>query len=199
MDKLKECAVKFKYLLDIEYKMILGRKGKTTHLNLDFDPHDFYHLVGLQKLEDLPYLRKDREIIFQQILNEEITYNMITKSLFFEKNEEKNILGIRARIDGFTHIIEILDSNNIYFKYNSKNNKSSYIKAIYLVEYRNLNNTIYVFADKRDYSEKIYCKSFFPKELQDYTLKQTKMTLLYKEKINKRLNENIIQFDRFNK
>ncbi|MGL5085882.1 MAG: PBECR4 domain-containing protein, partial [Clostridium sp.] len=80
MDKLLECAKAFESLFLKQYKIVIAKKGKETSLILTFDKKDFYHLVGLQKLKDLAYLKKDRGIIFDKILSNEITYEKISKS-----------------------------------------------------------------------------------------------------------------------
>ena len=56
--------------------------------------------------------------------------------------------------------------------------------------------TFYLFMEKRKYSQNQYCKSFIQDDIVDYTYGQSKMTLLYKEKINKYNNKSIIQCDR---
>lgn len=53
MDKLQRRALSFKKLLDYEYKIILGRKDKTTEIAIDFEKKDFPHLIGLHKLTDI--------------------------------------------------------------------------------------------------------------------------------------------------
>lgn len=196
MDKLKECALIFKSLLQIEYKIILGRKGTLTEFNINFEETDFHHMVGLQKLKDTPYSKGARSKIFNDILNDKITYDMISSSVFFEIDTEKDIIGVKERINSFLHIKELLDSNNIYFKYSPNRNASSKINAEYILETNYLEEIIYVFLDKRNNSDKRFCRSFFPKSIKDYTLRQTKMTLLYKEKRNLLLNESIVQFNK---
>ena len=54
----------------------------------------------------------------------------------------------------------------------------------------------YLFIEKRDDPGKQYCKSFIQENNIDYTYGQTKMTLLYKEKINIKTGETEIQYDR---
>ena len=53
MDKLLKCAKAFENLLDIQYRIIIGRKGKTVELVIGFSKLDFHHLMGLGKLKDL--------------------------------------------------------------------------------------------------------------------------------------------------
>lgn len=198
MDKLKECALIFKSLLHVEYKIILGRKGTLTEFNINFEETDFHHLVGLQKLKDTPYSKGSGSKIFNDVLNDKITYDMISSSVFFERDEEKDIIGVKERINSFLHIIELLDSNNIYFKYSKNKNATSKIDAEYILENSYLEEIIYIFLDKRDNSDSRFCRSFFPKNNKDYTFKQTKMALLYKEKRNLLLNESIIQLNKLN-
>ena len=57
-------------------------------------------------------------------------------------------------------------------------------------------NPVYLFIAKRDHADSHVCRSFFPKEEKDYTLGQTKYTLLKKEKIDLRTDTSIVQFDR---
>lgn len=199
MDKLKECALAFEKLFNIQYKIKLGRKGKITELLLTFDKKDFHHLIGLHKLIDLPYLKKDRGKIFDAIVNEEITYEKISKSEFFEKDEERKIIGIKNRIDIFMYIEEILDNNNLIFKYNESRNGYSKIEAEYIFENLRNENIIYIFIDKNQNSTNRYCRSFFPKDIKDYTKNQTKMALLYKEKVDVITNTSNIQLDKIPK
>lgn len=63
----------------------------------------------------------------------------------------------------------------------------------------NLENdkSIYVFIDgEYELNEKMFCRSFFIKTNKDFTNKNTKMILLYKEKINKETGESTIQFNK---
>ncbi|OAA85389.1 PBECR4 domain-containing protein [Clostridium coskatii] len=199
MDKLKKCAVIFKYLLNIQYKIKLGRKGKLTEFNINFKECDFHHLVGLQKLKDISRLKAKREKVFNDILEDRISYEMISSSPFFEKDEGKNIIGIKERIDYFLHITELLDSNNIYFKYSQNRNASSNIQCEYILENKYLERIVYILLDKRTDCDYRYCRSFFPKDKKDYIIRQTRMTLLYKEKKNLLSGESIVQLNKLKK
>lgn len=53
MDKLLNCVLAFEKLLDIQYRIIVGRKGQSTELCIGFSKWDFHHLMGLDKLKDL--------------------------------------------------------------------------------------------------------------------------------------------------
>ena len=75
MDHLQSCAKAFEHLLDFQYHIIIGRKGKSVELNILFDPTEFHHLVGLHKLHDLRIARENRDKVFQQILTGNISIN----------------------------------------------------------------------------------------------------------------------------
>lgn len=197
MDRLKECAVIFSGLFDIKYILKLGRKNVLTEIELVFDKKDFYHLIGLQKLIDLGNLKKDRGIIFDEIMREHITYEMIQSSAYFRENQAKNIIGIEKRIDAFIFFEKLLDSPHSVFKYNNKNQQDSNIQAEFLIESREfLPDILYLFLDKFSDADLRYGKSFFPKTKKDYTINQTSMTLLYKEKVHIGTGKSDIQFDR---
>ncbi len=91
---------------------------------------------------------------------------------------------------------EILDNNNLVFRYNEKLNTYSMIQADFLLSTPYEGNDIYIFVSRNE-DETYFCRSFFPKSEKDYTLKQTKYTMLYKEKVNIYTGENVIQYNKF--
>lgn len=189
MDKLQERAIAFKHLLDYEYKIKLGRKGKITDLTIDFERSDFFHLIGLHKLTDVLTGNMATSKLFDDCLKGRISYSMIEKSEFFFK--------LGNRFEYFDKLEEMLDSNNMIFKCNT-NRMKSYSRIIADFELKNIYEELifYIFIEKRAYSDKQYCKSFINDNVVDYTYGQTKMTLLYKEKINKVTGEKEIQYNK---
>ena len=179
MDKLQERAISFKRLLDYEYKIILGRKNVQTEITISFEKSDFSHLIGLHKLADVLTGDIATEKIFDRCLSGKISYNTISKSTFFSK--------LGNRFEYFDRLENILDSNDIIFKCNT-NSMAAYskIKADFGLKNILEELTFYLFIQKRNSSEKQFCKSFIQENTIDYTYGQTKMTLLYKEKINKK-------------
>ena len=91
----------------------------------------------------------------------------------------------------------MLDSNDTVFKCNTKK-MSEFSRIVADFELKNIYEELifYLFIEKRNRSEKLYCKSFIQESNIDYTYGQTKMTLLYKEKINKKTNERVVQYDK---
>ncbi|MGN1457690.1 MAG: PBECR4 domain-containing protein [Acutalibacteraceae bacterium] len=189
MDKLQECSKAFEQLLNIEYNIIIGRKNKNQNIHLAFDKSDFFHLIGLHKLLDYPDIKtQSKEKIFNRILNGSLSYDFISKSIYFEK--------IQNRFQPFSDIQNILDSNKLVFKYNTHINSFSVIQAEYLLSTPCCNNDIYIFLDKNKNTGNYFCRSFFPKDKKDYTIGQTSYTLLYKEKINTVTGKREVQYDK---
>lgn len=187
MDKLLECTKEFENLLHTKYHIVLGRKGQLVNLEIVFTKWEFHHLMGLGKLKDLRIARGNRVNIFEQILEKNITYETISKSRYINE--------IEARFEPLAHIEEILDNNNLVFRYNAKLNTYSMIQADFLLSSPYDGNDIYIFVSRNE-DETYFCRSFFPKSEKDYTLKQTKYTMLYKEKINMFTGEKIIQYNK---
>ena len=189
MYKLQERAISFRNLLDYEYNIILGRNNTKTEITINFEKSDFSHLIGLHKLKDVLNGNLATEKLFDKCLTGKISFDRISKSSFFSK--------LGNRFEYFINIEKMLDSNKTIFKCNTRN-MAKFSKIIADFELKNIYDDLvfYLFIERRNSSEKLYCKSFIQESNIDYTYGQTKMTLLYKEKINKKTNERVIQYDR---
>lgn len=188
-DKLQRCALAFKKLIDTQYEIILGKKGQLSKITINFSKTEFVHLAGLHKLVDNDFFRTaSREKVFDYVLKGKISYDTLTKSEKFDF--------VKERIEYFEFLEDMLDSNDIIFKYNSKKNIFSLIQADYLLQSAYNSRDIYIFLDKLENSDFHFCRSFFPKSDKDYTIGQSKYTLLYKKKINKNTGDYIIQYDK---
>jgi hypothetical protein len=188
MDKLQECAKAFGKLLDTQYHIVLGRKGKTVDLTVEFSPIDFHHLMGLGKLKDLRIATQNREQVFSLILNGTISDSAINKSRYVSQ--------IQNRFSPLAAIERIFDNNELIFRYNERKHKYSLIQADYLLSTPYAGTDIYIFLAKKDQSDTLFCRSFFPKENKDYTIGQAAYTLLYKEKITITTGKTELQYDR---
>lgn len=187
MHNIYECIDSFSSLLDVEYHLILGRKGVAVSLDILFDKKDFYHLAGLQYLTDRPELRRDRGRIFDEIKERKITREQIESSDLYEK--------IADRVDMFPFLEELFDSNETIFKYNKKVHRFSMIQADYLMKNKIAQRNAFVFLS-RDKGGRFFCRSFFPETVYDYSWNQASWTLLYKEKIRISDNKAVILYDR---
>lgn len=188
MDYLQICAKAFEKLLDVQYHIVLGRKGKLVNLNILFEPKEFHHLIGLHKLRDLRLARENREKIFYEILAGKISMEDLKKSRYYSE--------IQKRLEPFYKIENIFDSNKVVFRYNSKLQTFSLIEAEYLLSTPYENTDIYIFLDRQADSDFFFCRSFFQKELKDYTKGQAVYTLLKKEKITISTGDREMQYDR---
>lgn len=188
MDYLQTCAKAFERLLDVKYHIAIGRKGKLTELNILFDPTEFHHLIGLHKLHDLRLARGNREKIFRQILDGNLSMDDLKKSRYFTT--------IQKRMKPFSQIENLLDSNNLIFRYNQKLQSFSLIEAEYLLSTPYESTDVYIFLDQMPDPNSFFCCSFFPKEDTDYTKGQAVYTLLKKEKITLSTGKIITQYDR---
>ena len=75
MDKLQKCAKAFEKLLEIQYRIVIGRKGKTVELVIGFSKLDFHHLMSLGKLKDLRIAKQNRGSVFDEIITGSTTYD----------------------------------------------------------------------------------------------------------------------------
>lgn len=190
MDSLKAAAFVFQILLDVKYKIILGKRCRLTEFYIDFEKEDFFHLIGLQYLRDIPQLKKNRGTIFDKIIAGEITETFVSKSSFYKDIEQ--------RVIDFSLFEELLDSNELVFKYSFNRSTFSDIRAEYLMKTTYEERTNYIFIDKSDARTDKFCRSFFFNEENDYTQNHITMSLLYKEKIFAD-GKSIVQLDKLNK
>lgn len=189
MDRLRECAENFRNLQNIEYKMILGKKGRTEEINLCFRESDFHHLSGLQKLTDIEFLRSgNRSKIFNKILNGDITYSQIEKSIYFDR--------IEKRIPLVSGLENYLDRNDLIFKYNRYKQPYSNIEAKFLLMGIENGTMAYLFLDEEERKNHYFCRSMFPKEKIIFEQNQPRFSLLYKEKIMLSEKRSIVQMNR---
>lgn len=194
--KLKQAALSFEKLLDIEYKIILGRKNKETEFLIGFSKDHFFHLVGLQKLTDIDFPTENKGDLFDLILKGEITDDFISKSSKFDSI-------LKERLDPFIDIVDIMDTNSLIFKFNRGHYNWSNMRCKFILENIEPDKTIYVFIDSDEdilmdgeKVTKMFCRSFFLKGATDFTARSTSMALIYKEKINKKTNESIVQLNK---
>lgn len=181
-DYLYQSAIAFKKLLPVKYRLFLGRKGKSFELVITFNPVDFFHLAGLQKLNNYELNRLPKGRILNSLLNREIT-----DSIFNNVASADEIL---QRIKVFTQLETLLDDNNTaFFKFNAKIAKSK-IRADYmargLLDGSQIVFSFFIKGDERNISDRgsYRVNSIFPLSKQDFSLGQTKYTLLLKEKIS---------------
>ena len=110
MDALKKAAIEFDNLLNITYYFEIARKNVKKDFVLNFKPEDFHHIVGLHKLYDIGLVQTGtRNKIYSDILCNHITFSDISISNYYDR--------IADRLKLACHIEDILDRNQIVFKY----------------------------------------------------------------------------------
>lgn len=194
MDLLKKAAIEFEKLLSTTYYFRIARKNIQKEFMLNFMPEDFHHVVGLHKLIDIGLVQTGaRDKVFYDILSEHITFSDISKSNYF--------LRIEDRLNLVCHMEDILDSNQIVFKYMKTMNQFSRIEADFLLENAHRMDIVYIFLNERSTKDRaqvptMCCRSFFPMDQLDYTKNQPSYTLLKKIKIDTALGMKTVQYDR---
>ena len=192
MDLLLQSALNFERLIPYRYHMVIGRKGKTLDFTVSFDRADFHHLAGLHKLRDnVRFQTGKRSEIFEEILKGHLTLSTVMQSAFFHEME--------PRLSPLVDLEHFLDSNEIIFRYNSKANIFSAIKADYLLQNDFQGAPVYLFLSQRSGEDTLGCRTFFPKSEKDYSQGQPRYTLLYKEKICLSTEETVVQYGRLTK
>ena len=182
-DLLYSAARIYSELITLGYHIVLGRKGKEYHIQLRFRYDSFFHLTGLQHLKDLTYPSQNKERIYKEIRNRNLTYKDISKSQYFEE------FHIKERIEYLKNLETILDSCKLTFLINPREYaKYTKIRADYLFEYKFLMKELiilYLFIVKESHSQiSNECKgcSFFRNHDVDFTRGASKATVLFIEK-----------------
>ena len=201
MDRLRESAKAFQKLLNKEYHVKIGFKGKkTVDFVLQFDPADFKHLTGIQHLYDLKIYKKTSEDVFYDSLNGNLKETDLHYSIHFD--------GIQERLENLKNLEKYLDSNMIFFKWE---NKYKDIRADYMLkEDIPQENRAYIFVKEKqslfssskspkkiqiDEIKKENTISFFLTKSREYDNHATKFTLLKNVKVDKTNNTKTILFD----
>lgn len=182
MTDIQNACRAFNNLLHFEYEIHLAKKKTLIKIQLHFQKKDFHHLSGLHYLKDRPELRSDREKIFDTILEDEIFANRIQNSDNYHK--------IRERVFYLTKLENILDSDDTVFKYNQNKVLFSRINADFLLKNSNFERTVFTFI-KLDVDGKYVCNSFFPETEYDYSKNQISWKVIFKKKIDLRINEKL--------
>ena len=110
---IKQCQQIFNKLLTTEYVFVLGRKGQSETIVLNFDTTDFYHIVGLQYLEDLPQLQGARDRVYQRLKDGATLLDAVRKSPHYNKI-------VQERMTPFLKIVSLLESDNLVFRFNRR-------------------------------------------------------------------------------
>lgn len=190
---LKELAVAFERLLDIEYIITLKSKSSdsgTKEIHVCFLRENLYHLAGMQHFNDVEILkpyrehRKSSRDFFYAAKYGEITSDDIAKSAKYSESVAK-------RLSYLQKIEEIFDTNKMIFSFNGivqgKNHEyRSFVRADYLLKNKGEENDMaFVFLKRKDKDSSDFSpiSLFCPKD--DYSRGQHEECLLIKKKFLK--------------
>ena len=136
------------YTLEIENGAVVRFK---------FQMYNFYHLLGLHYLTDLPDVARNRHIdeVVKKVLNGKIPLSHLQKSLYFNK--------IESRISNLHLLREMLicDACQIVVNFDPGLLPKSSIKSEYLLFRREGMCTYYLFGIAHDDSGRYYPETFF--------------------------------------
>ena len=161
MDKLQQIASSYNDMVNKQYYFEIARKQKMLCFILSFEKSDFYHLAGLHKLTDIAALQGEpnKRKVFDNILNGKVSYDLLKRSRFHSK--------MNTKLELLTNLEDILDSNQIVFKYIGAKNQVSRIEADCLLESVYNMNIVFIFLADRYKSQSsnvpIMCSRFFPR------------------------------------
>jgi hypothetical protein len=108
-DYLYEAAVFYKnHLANKRFELSISRKAEKKTLEFLFLPQHLYHLIGLQKLSDLPFLKRPPANIYREILTKKLTYSDISKS--------KHLCEMTDRLFHYREMLNVLHADSLFFK-----------------------------------------------------------------------------------
>ena len=86
MDKLQKTALAYQLVMQAQYYFEIAKKNTKREFVLTFEREDFFHMAGLHKLKDVTTLQiqKSRGIIYDRILEGNITLDQVENSFFYQ-------------------------------------------------------------------------------------------------------------------
>lgn len=187
-DLLFSCANNFQKLFNVSYDLCLGRKGKLHNIHLTFAQDQFFHLSGLHKLDDLPWLKRvKRERIFEDILCGHLTIETLAKSLHYSD--------IENRLKYLNCLESFLDSDRLVYRYDPRFHNHSKIQANYLLQNELFSDTVFVFLKKDGNTNDYICNSIFRKGY-DFSSNSQRLTLLSLRKLERNTGEILYCYER---
>ena len=175
-DILLMAAQAYKKLTELEYHIVLGRKGNTINLDIVFMPENFYHLAGLHKLKQrYSFQQRTSAWVLEHIVGGTITSEMLQR--------DKNFSLLEERLCALKILEEVIDDYGTkFYSYDRKRVAfATRINADYLAK-GNLDNKPVVFSFFVGHDNKYCMNSIFQEAGYDYSSRQTQYTVLLKEK-----------------
>lgn len=162
MNTLQDCLKIYLKLMKNDYYITLENNVK---IKVYFDKKNFYHLLGLHKLRDITILRNSPNVVFKNIVNGKITHNHITKSVHFNKVENRF---------KYFHYLPIMLSKDskVIVDFNYRLMNKTKLKETRYILFRCINDegVVHFTLGKRDGD--VYPETFFFDDTNKYIEKQ---------------------------
>ena len=187
---LNESLVAFKELLDLQYNITVARKGKKRFLNLVVFDRNFYHMVGLQHLNDVALVNE-----YPNIYRKIATDNLESQNIKSKLVESKHFSEIVGRLYALIYLRDNFYNakDNKHYKFLSKEyGNYTAIEYDYIIQSEYKGIIYYYFLrhdEKSNDPNQCVVVSLFTKGIVDFTKGQAYMTLLEKVEFNKKTNQ----------
>ncbi len=180
MGLLYDSAIAWEGLRDTTYYLLLGKAGKLCDsITLEFAPEHFPHLAGMQYAGDVDFNLNRAERMGKKFIRKVIAHDI--DDTLVEKSENWDSR-IKGRLNSILELEKTLDSDFLICKFDPRKMRNgSEIDAKYVIKSSTSNLSFFVFVDEND-SSRWYCKSIFSFDCADYTIGQTRVTVLKKQK-----------------
>lgn len=189
-----QAAITYNNLLKhgTHYIMILGHKKKETKLDVRFSESEFYHLAGIQHLDDFSYPKTKSSLFLQEILNDPLLSERVMKS--------KNIGLIKDRLKILSKFNGMFDEQSEMFVWNiSLARFHTNITANYILQrtVHNYDELVFIRSSKKSTDD--YCVSIVTDTTNKYTSLQIKFTVLRIEEISDGLSRILFEHHSYTK
>lgn len=195
MDALQSCAQAYAELCGYTYDCTIARKNVSTVLTFSFSAYEFRHLAGLHRLE-LPRLRANSERLFKEIRAGKITLAELQKASNWAEEAEK----ILSRLNALSKLDILMDQFLLIYGFSGEKLAHQVppirtkIEADYLIKFELEEQITFFFSVKE---KETYCgRSIFINNDRDYSVGQTKFTLLEKKKTSVQTGETTVLYRR---
>ena len=175
MSLLKDAAVAWTELLPLSFQITYGKSKKLHTINLSFQEEHFFHLCGMQYINDI-----DFQI---PISSPDFLSSVMCESfdpVIIEKSTNWDI--VKGRLEGIVSLKQILESDfSLYFFDPYRLGFYTKISATYLIKDQHTGDVVFLFVDGS--LDASYCRSVFKKTANDFTTNQTKLKVLRKIRV----------------
>lgn len=172
MDLLYDAAAVWDRLLDYQYDIVCGRKGKQYSIVLDFEASEFHHLAGFPHMKDIVLpVRFSQNKTLSKVLSGAVTEQMIAKS-------EQYAPVIRRKLEAVTRLEQLLNSRfQVYLFDQRKSTFYTKIRAKYMLVDEET-QVVFLFTDTADGGATYFARSAFVLGDRDFRKNQTRLTVL---------------------